>query len=351
MVHVIYYQDGAKMMRPVLTREEYISLRNSSKQQRLIKEVRQEHKEASKRYLVQMNYSCMPNADGTLKGSTTPSNTVGMDIDHLSPTEMEPVKDGILQKAAELGLLMMERSARGEGYHLVFKRRPELSQEDNLRWASDLIGVPYDEGAKDITRVFFTTTEEDLIYLNNELFNDTPAEQDTIRAEGTTIRSATIRPAAYEKPAENPTTSKSNKLFPLTYHNIPFSDIIKRYWEVNNQGYEPTQGDRDTLTYQLACDLRHICGKNFDWLDQVIPCYDGFPLEEKREKIRNALSSEYNGFPIRLRNTLNSFANANPNLNLNDKEEHIAPLSPREGLGVSPLGVSLPSAPPTPSPQ
>ena len=342
MVHVIYYQDGAKMMRPVLTREEYISLRNSSKQQRLIKEVRQEHKEASKRYLVQMNYSCMPNADGTLKGSTTPSNTVGMDIDHLSPTEMEPVKDGILQKAAELGLLMMERSARGEGYHLVFKRRPELSQEDNLRWASDLIGVPYDEGAKDITRVFFTTTEEDLIYLNNELFNDTPAEQDTIRAEGTTIRSATIRPAAYEKPAEKPTASKSNKLFPLTYHNIPFSDIIKRYWEVNNQGYEPTQGDRDTLTYQLACDLRHICGKNFDWLDQVIPCYDGFSLEEKREKIRNALSSEYNGFPIRLRNTLNSFANANPNLNLNDKEEHSAPLSPREGLGVSPLGVSLP---------
>ena len=75
---------------------------------------------------------------------------------------------------------------------------------------------------------------------------------------------------------------------------------------MNNRGFEPTQGDRDTLTYQLACDLRHICGRSFEWLDQVIPCYDGFPLEEKRAKIKSALSSEFNGFPIRLRNVLNA---------------------------------------------
>ena len=94
--------------------------------------------------------------------------------------------------------------------------------------------------------------------------------------------------------------------FPSSYHGIPFKDIIAKYWEVNNRGFEPTQGDRDTLTYQLACDLRHICGRNFEWLDQVIPCYDGFPLEEKRAKIRSALASEFNGFPMRLRNTLSS---------------------------------------------
>ena len=94
--------------------------------------------------------------------------------------------------------------------------------------------------------------------------------------------------------------------FPNDYHGIPFADIIRKYWELNNHGFEPTQGDRDTLTYQLACDLRHICGKNADWLDQVIPCYDGFTPEEKRAKIQNALSSEYNGFPLRLRNVLNA---------------------------------------------
>ena len=98
----------------------------------------------------------------------------------------------------------------------------------------------------------------------------------------------------------------NSQLYPNDYHGIPFTDIIAKYWEVNNRGFEPTQGDRDTLTYQLACDLRHICGRSFEWLDQVIPCYDGFPLEEKRAKIKSALSSEFNGFPIRLRNVLNA---------------------------------------------
>ncbi len=108
--------------------------------------------------------------------------------------------------------------------------------------------------------------------------------------------------------------------YPTHYHGIPFSTIIAKYWEVNNRGFEPTEGDRDTLTYQLACDLRHICGRNFEWLDQVIPCYDGFPLEEKHAKIKSALSSEFNGFPVRLRNVLNAL-----------QTETQAPLSSPEG--------------------
>ena len=106
--------------------------------------------------------------------------------------------------------------------------------------------------------------------------------------------------------SQNHEASPHGSQFPTHYHGIPFADIIQKYWELNNHGFEPTQGDRDTLTYQLACDLRHICARNFEWLDQVIPCYDGFPLEEKRQKIKSALSSEFNGFPLRLRNVLNA---------------------------------------------
>ena len=80
------------------------------------------------------------------------------------------------------------------------------------------------------------------------------------------------------------------KKYPDSYHGIPFETILKKYWEMNNGGFEPNIGDRDTLTYQLACDLRHICARNAEWLDQVIPCYDGFPLEEKRQKSLNPQS-------------------------------------------------------------
>ena len=298
------------MMRPVLTATEYRNLRNSQEQQSCVKAVRQ-GQTGQKTRLVQMNYSCLPNDDGTLKGSKRMSTTVGMDIDHISKADMQAIRQRILSKKDELGLLMLELSARGEGYHLVFRRKPELSQEDNLKWAADLLQVEFDKGAKDITRVFFTTTasEEDLLYLDDEIFRQTPSQ---LPLQGESSHSANMNTST---DVNTPLTHRegtgeglSGLSFPTHYHGIPFTDIIRKYWEVNNRGFEPTQGDRDTLTYQLACDLRHICGRNFDWLDQVIPCYDGFPLEEKRAKIKSALASEFNGFPQRLRNTLNALS-------------------------------------------
>ena len=326
-VHIVYKQNGVKMMRPVCTREEYLALRNGGFQKENVARIRQGD-EAVKASLVQMNYSCLPNDDGTLKGAKRMSTTVGMDIDHLKAEEMATVKERILQKKAELGLLMLEESARGKGYHLVFKRRPELTQEQNLRWASDLLDVEYDKGAKDITRVFFTTTEHELIYLDDEIFRPSPLplpcregsdmSQDMSQGQKPSMPLPTSKGSDMsqgQKPS-TPLPTREGKgeglSFPTHYHGIPFADIIAKYWEVNNRGFEPTQGDRDTLTYQLACDLRHICGRNFEWLDQVIPCYDGFSPEEKRAKIKSALTSEFNGFPIRLRNVLNALSMSPP---------------------------------------
>ena len=320
-VYIVYKQNGVKMMRPVLTREEYVKLRNSGFQRENVARIRQGD-EALKASLVQMNYSCLPNADGTLKGSRTQSTTVGMDIDFKAPQglsadeqpqwlaqQMAGVPSLVMGKREQLGLLMLERSAT-KGYHLVFRRRPELSQEDNLRWASQLLGVAYDNKAKDITRVFFTTTgdEGDLLFLDDEIFK-------MAEPAGNSEKAAKPEDAAQAAQAA------TARQYPSDYHGIPFADIIRKYWEMNNRGYEPTKGDRDTLTYQLACDLRHICGRNFEWLDQVIPCYDGFPLEEKRAKIKSALASELNGFPMRLRNVLNALQMEDGRCKMEDVDE------------------------------
>ena len=169
-VHYIYKgAGGAKFMRPVLNREEYLKLRNGGFQRENVARIRQGD-EAVKSSLVQMNYSCLPNDDGTLKGSTRMSTTVGMDIDHLMAEDMPVVRERILSKKNELGLLMLEESARGKGYHLVFRRRTDLDQVGNLKWGSDLLEVEYDAQAKDITRVFFTTTEAELVYLDDDIF-------------------------------------------------------------------------------------------------------------------------------------------------------------------------------------
>ena len=335
-VYIVYKQNGVKMMRPVLTREEYVKLRNSGFQRENVARIRQGD-EALKASLVQMNYSCLPNADGTLKGSRTQSTTVGMDIDFKAPQglsadeqpqwlaqQMAGVPSLVMGKREQLGLLMLERSAT-KGYHLVFRRRPELSQEDNLRWASQLLGVAYDNKAKDITRVFFTTTgdEGDLLFLDDEIFKMVEPAGNSEKAEKpekATKPEDAAKPEKAAKP-EDAAQAATARQYPSDYHGIPFADIIRKYWEMNNRGFEPTKGDRDTLTYQLACDLRHICGRNFEWLDQVIPCYDGFPLEEKRAKIKSALASELNGFPMRLRNVLNALQMEDGRCKMEDVDE------------------------------
>ena len=317
-----HYENGAKIMRPVLNREEYLALRSSNKQLAMLKAVRSGD-EAKKRRLVQMNYSCLPGDDGVLKGCTRMSTTVGMDIDHVPPEQMQPLCERILAKKDELGLQMLEKSAREAGYHLVFRRRPELSQQQNLEWASGVLEVPYDAGAKDITRVFYSTSAEpeDLIYLDDGIFErEEVFEGERVKDLGTNSwTSQAAKPSvtnlheldnSVEDSADDKKIIRDNsrdscqKEFPTEYHGIPFTEILKKYWEVNNGGFEPTEGDRDTLTFQLACDLRHICGRNADWLDQVIPCYDGFTEEEKRQKIANALASKYEGMPQRLKSVL-----------------------------------------------
>ena len=300
-VHVIYYKDGAKFMKPVLTREEYLQLRGSARQKATLKAVR-EGDEQQKRSLLQMNYSCLPGEDGALRGATRLSTTVGMDVDHIAPEEMTAVRDRILEKKDELGLLMLERSARAAGYHLVFRRRAELSQEENLQWASDLLGVAFDAGAKDITRVFFTTTadEEELIYLNDEVFTIGEAEAES---EERRVKSEESKEVKSE---ENCQLSIIN--YQLEYNGILYNDIVRKYWELFNGGKEPSDGDRNVLTFELAVTLRSICDYSLEKLMQVVPNYwhSDEAAEEWRKTLENALKEPRKGMPYRLKQVLSA---------------------------------------------
>ena len=283
-VHVIYIKDGAKMMRPVLTREEYLSLRNGGEQQQLVQRIRA-GEEALKHKLLQMNYSCLPNDDGSLKGSTRMSTTVGMDIDHLTADEMPAVRERILGKKDELGLKMMEESARGGGYHLVFARRPELSQEENLKWASELISVAYDSGAKDITRVFFTTSGNELIYLDDELFEQLPASSSRDRGQGPVTSCDRYQSPVTNQSSVTPATAKEFK-------GIAYKDIIAEFWR--RTGGVPNTGERNKRLHQLAANLRSICDDSEEWLLALMPNL-GLPDHEMRSIIHSACKEPTKG--------------------------------------------------------
>ena len=317
-VHEIYIgEGGAKFMRPIHTREEYLSRRNTAEQRLTLKAARQED-ERRKSDLIQMNYSCLPNEDGSLKGSTKMTTTVGMDIDYKAPKElsdeekqawlreqMAGVPELVMSKKEELGLLMLERSAT-KGYHLVFKRRPDLSQEENLKWASELLGVKFDDKAKDITRVFFTTTADgdELLYLDDEIFKIEEQGAGSEGQEDTLL----VRDSKHNIPL----APCPSPLAPQEYNGIPYSDIVAKYWELFNEGKEPVEGDRNVLTFELAVTIRSICGYSLEKMMQVIPNYwknaqgecSREDVAEWRKTIENALKEPKKGMPYRLKQVL-----------------------------------------------
>ena len=381
-VHLIYYQQGHKMMEPVATEEAYRRYRDSQAQQRWVETIRHPKPEtdvsAAKRKLVQFNYSCLPTEDGCLKGAKRLSKSVGMDIDHLSADEVNLVAATAIEKKDELGLLMLERSARGGGLHVVFRRHPEMDQEANLRWASDLLGVEYDAGAKDITRVFFATTSEDLLYLHEDLFDNTECGTPTVSATATKPATKTATEAAatasettqkgerksggptapmasettsavsetVSKPdgqseeksqtEEGETTSKeadettteeqeghtgeeaSEEEAPLCYKGIPYDRIIEKWWTLYNEGEHPIRSNRNTLTFELAVNLRNICDFDRELMVRVIPCYDGFPEAEKLACINSALSEKQTQMPKRLRDVIEA---VRQDMKTEDKED------------------------------
>ena len=331
-VHLIYYQQGHKMMEAVATEEAYRRYRDSQAQQRWVETIRHPKPEtdvsAAKRKLVQFNYSCLPTEDGCLKGAKRLSKSVGMDIDHLSADEVNLVAATAIEKKDELGLLMLERSARGGGLHVVFRRHPEMDQEANLRWASDLLGVEYDAGAKDITRVFFATTSEDLLYLHEDLFDNTECESftgpettstgseaiftnkettSTNKEATSTASEATSETEAGEDDKEQKDEKGEKTALaedPVCYEGIPYDRIIKKWWDFYNEGKTPSKSNRNTLTFELAVNLRNICDSDPQLLDRIIPCYDGFPEAEKMACIRSALGEKMTQMPRRLKDVL-----------------------------------------------
>ena len=304
-VHVIYYQNGAKLMRPVADEKEYRQLRDSER-----------NKHADKHHMVQMNYSCLPNENGALKGATRLSRSVGMDIDFDPKAadyeeKMASVPNLVMSKKEELGLLMMERSA-GKGYHIAFRRKAGMSQEENLRWASQLLGVEYDKGAKDITRVFFTPPCEKLLFVDKELFDNSEmvnTEVAPVKEKNTEAEKAKNTDSA--KPSDwlslrSPNSVSSPFTLPssLSYLGIPYEEIIRKWWAMYNDGCEPVKNNRNTLTFELAVNLRHICGFDRQLLDKIIPCYDGFPQSEKLACIDSALGEKRTQMPKRLKDVL-----------------------------------------------
>ena len=347
--YLIKVENGHKVARSITSEEEYKLLRGSNEQKANLRLARAGN-DAAKRRLVQFNYSGHY-PQGVVKGMKLPSGAFGFDMDE--PEAFAKAAKLLLKEPEKFGLLMLERSAR-QGGHAVFKREKGKTILENQVRISTMLECEMDTSAHDINRVYFTTSSdgEDLLFLSPRLFQDAydeaavAAEAKVLEErerfgqeelpEGAHKANKHYKPWLEEiKKIQNPqgilkgqefensrnssqgilksqefqnlrnsAPSSSPSSSSADYLGIPYSEIIRKWWQMYNDGREPVRSNRNTLTFELAVNLRHICGFDGNLMGQIIPCYDGFSEQEKMACINSALNEKITQMPKRLKDVL-----------------------------------------------
>ena len=340
--YLIKVENGHKVARSITSEEEYKQLRGSNEQKANLRLARAGN-DAAKRRLVQFNYSGHY-PQGVVKGMKLPSGAFGFDMDE--PEAFAKAAKLLLKEPDKYGLLMLERSAR-QGGHAVFEREKGKTVLENQVRIATMLKCEMDTSAHDINRVYFTTTsdDEDLLFLSPRLFKD-EYDEAAVAAEGKVLEererygqeelpegahkankhyepwkeefkkdsqgvfkgqefknSRNSTSAASASTASTSSTSTASAAQD-NYLGIPYGEIIKKWWQMYNDGQEPMRSNRNTLTFELAVNLRHICGFDRNLLAQIIPCYDGFPEQEKMACINSALNEKITQMPKRLKDVL-----------------------------------------------
>ena len=342
--YLIKVENGHKVARSINSEEDYKQLRGSNEQKANLRLARAGN-DAAKRRLVQFNYSGHY-PQGVVKGMKLPSGAFGFDMD--DPEAFAKAAKLLLKEPDKYGLLMLERSAR-QGGHAVFEREKGKTVLENQVRIATMLKCEMDTSAHDINRVYFTTTSdgEDLLFLSPRLFKD-EYDEAAVAAEGKVLeererygneelpegahkankhyepwkeeikknpqgsfKSQELKNSRISTSAASASAASTSSTSPTSaaqdnYLGIPYGEIIKKWWQMYNDGQEPMRSNRNTLTFELAVNLRHICGFDRNQLAQIIPCYDGFPEQEKMACINSALNEKITQMPKRLKDVLSA---------------------------------------------
>lgn len=348
--YLIKVENGHKVARSINSEEEYKQLRGSNEQKANLRLARAGN-DAAKRRLVQFNYSGHY-PQGVVKGMKLPSGAFGFDMDE--PEAFAKAAKLLLKEPDKYGLLMLERSAR-QGGHAVFEREKGKTVLENQVRIATMLKCEMDTSAHDINRVYFTTTsdDEDLLFLSPRLFKD-EYDEAAVAAEGKVLEererygneelpegahkankhfmpwkeiqnsqgalksqefkdsrisssaASSSAPSSSSASSSAATSASTPSVSQDNYLGIPYGEIIKKWWQMYNDGQEPMRSNRNTLTFELAVNLRHICGFDRNLLAQIIPCYDGFPEQEKIACINSALNEKITQMPKRLKDVLSA---------------------------------------------
>lgn len=272
------------------------------------------------------------------------------DFDHVDDPKAK------FEEWVKLGPLFSEKillvfiTASGKGLKVVAKADVNDGNIiDNARKLAATLGMETDESCKDASRLSFCPGQDDILFLNNELFTYENKEfeeafgddyrnnhssghmehvVDTKRGKCNTGHQRTsTAPSSGQSGASNGSAQgiaqgdgggvhslilDTDENGNYTYRGVKYADIIESL--VAARGGYPTAGGRHLFTLQLASDLRYICDNNASALVEILMLSrSAKEIEQERgrreiEDIATAATGHnlLNYMPKRLRTALES---------------------------------------------
>ncbi len=248
---------------------------------------------------------------------------VMLDIDHIdNPVHIfgkmpkEWFEDG-----AKNQVMLVHITPSGKGLRVVFKADSDIGDlSANQHHLAKLLGVEPDEACKDASRASFAPQQEEILFINDAIFEYQNEEFD--KRFGEVYRGGIKGHTEITEITEN---SQPSAINPQTsYKGIPFSDIIDEYWR--RTGGVPVDGERNVRLHKLAVNLRAICENEPDKLLAVMPRL-GLPESEMRQLVESACKENPKDFTYAIKNIVKDLLEER---NIDDDTPEMPPEMPKK---------------------
>ena len=231
--------------------------------------------------------------DGERKNDNAhPSGLIMLDVDHIEGNVRDFFARAMKGRTAkELGIVCVHVTPSTHGLRIVAKCQPGLTTiADNQKWLAEQLGIQtFDDVCKDFARLSFLVPESYFIYIDKSIFSE--EEPEDVVYLNTNQSPLPVPPRGNDEQPQTISRPLGGDLEGATYQGIPIKDIAKRW--LQNNGGEPTEGDRNSQLFQLACELRYICEFSGDNLLANLPDY-GLPKGEMQTIVKSALHQKRN---------------------------------------------------------
>ena len=225
-----------------------------------------------------------------------PSGLYGIDIDTKGRPEalLEEVKSIIREQMGiePEEIIAMAYRTPGMGLRVVVARAKGLTlAEEQRKWQTLLHGMDVDEACKDMGRLYFLTSREDLLYINHDLLfpEQMPDAEDyppTNRKDpsptlpcmgGSGYNRLSAQSAGHYTPLPcgGVRGRVPSSAFPTHDENgIDLSEMASTLVAKHSKnGIQPIEGERHTVLKSVAPMMALKCENNPEWLALVLPSY------------------------------------------------------------------------------